>query len=428
MNTATVTIKDGRLRGEETEAAYIFRGIPYAKAPKGLRRFKAPEPCEPWQGTRDATAFSPICPQADPRSGFYGKEFYTDPKYPLPKMDEDCLYLNVWAPVNPNPAGCPVAVWFHGGAFDHGWSYEMEFDGKRFAENGVVLVTVNYRVGVFGFFAHPQLKRETPRHTEGNYGILDQIEALKWVQRNIAAFRGDPDRVTIFGQSAGAVSVETLLYSPLARGLFSQAVMQSGPSLGKGFAGTHEPKEAEEISRDVMKLCGADSVSQMRNIPAEKFVEILPELYKKHPGLAFGPVTDGCVLKRGFDHPEDAADVTIMAGVNGDDIGMEKGRDIRGSSLYQSFCAFADAMSTKNTHPVYAYVFNHKLPGDDAGAFHSSELWYVFGTAERCWRPMDRTDYILMTMLNDAWSDFFQKGNPGWHSYQKDAPFIRIFR
>lgn len=427
MEKIRVTIKEGVLSGEDCGSVMVFRGVPYAEPPVGSMRFAAPASVKPWMGVRDAVSFGKICPQADPHGGFYGKEFYDDPQFPVPEMSEDCLSLNVWAPREGHD--CPVAVWIHGGAFDHGWSSEMEFDGMAFARAGIVFVSINYRVGVFGFMADPALARENPHGSTGNYGILDQIEALRWVRRNISAFHGDPSRVTVFGQSAGAMSVQTILSSPLAEGLVSQAIMQSGAGYGSGLCRSKTMEQACRRGRDVMELCGVKDIAGLRALPAETFVKILPELNARAGGLAFSPAIDRYVLSDSTDGVCAAGklpDIPMMIGMTGTDITVPEGGDGRKSPLFRGICDLAAACGTHRS-PVYLYYFDRRLPGDEAGAFHSSELWYVFRTLERCWRPMGAHDFQLSRNMADAWHGFIRNGDPGWKAYTEENDFIRTW-
>lgn len=427
MKKIRVETKEGILAGEDCGQVMVFRGVPYAEAPVGGMRFAAPASRRSWTGEREALQFAQICPQPDPHGGFYGKEFYDDPAYPVPQMSEDCLYLNVWAPKEGE--NCPVAVWIHGGAFDHGWSSEMEFDGMSFARSGVVFVSINYRVGVFGFMADPQLARENPHGSTGNYGMLDQIEALKWVHRNIGAFHGDPSRVTVFGQSAGAMSVQSLLCSPLARGLISQAIMQSAAGYGNGLCRTRTMEQACRTGKMIMDLCGAKDIEELRKVPQEKLVEILPALYSRVSGLAFGPVADQYVLldtTDGVCRSGGFPDMPMMIGMTGNDITVAEGMDGRKSPLFRGMCDLA-AVCRGHRSPVYLYYFDRHLPGDDAGAFHSSELWYVFETLDRCWRPMERHDYQLSRSMSEAWQKFISTGDPGWKAYTPENGFVRTW-
>lgn len=430
MITVDVKTKNGIIRGEKSGSMIVFKGVPYAEAPVDGMRFAAPSMKRPWTGVLEALSFGKICPQADPRNGFYGKEFYTDPDFPLPEMSEDCLNLNIWAPAEEKEGGYPVAVWIHGGAFDHGYSSEMEFDGQRYAKNGVVLVTINYRVGIFGFFADDSLAKEHPHKTTGNYGLLDQIEALKWVKNNISAFHGDPDNITLFGQSAGAMSVQALISSPLTKGLVSSAIMQSGGGYDNGLAKTKTLEEAKEVSAMIMSLCHVKSVDALRKVPAQKLVDILPSLYEKINGLAFGPVVDQYVLTETCDaalENNHVHNIPYMLGVTGNDISILPDENTRKSRFYLGCKNFAKKREEAGGEPVYLYFFDRKLPSDDAGAFHSSELWYVFYTLGRCWREMSTHDYQLADKMTSAWIGFMKDKNPGWNAYTEKEDFVRTF-
>ena len=256
-----VEIRQGKLRGVEGTYADIYRGIPYAKPPVGELRFHAPEPPEPWEGIYAADTFSCICPQLGQEPGsFYEKEFYSDPAF-MPPQNEDCLYLNIWTPKSEEPRReedlCPVAVWFHGGGFINGFGSEIEFDGEAYAKRGIVLVTVNYRLGLLGYFAHPDLTARDGH--SGNYGLLDQIAAIDWVRENIAAFGGNPDQITIFGQSAGGMSVRALISSPLMKGKVRGAILQScggyhSPLTAAGDAGVLESAAVQFLKEKNMTL------------------------------------------------------------------------------------------------------------------------------------------------------------------------------
>ena len=223
-----LTIEGGQVQGVRTEnpGVYAFRGIPYAAAPIGDLRWREPQPVEAWDSVKVCDKFGHPGYQAVHYPGFYTSEWGYGDEAPY---SEDCLYLNVWTKApGQTEKKLPVALWIHGGGYREGWGSEPEFDGQEWASKDVVLVTINYRLGIFGFMTHPELSAESPHHVSGNYGILDQIQSLKWVKENIAQFGGDPNNVTIFGQSAGAGSVRTLCESPLARGLFHKAVIMSG--------------------------------------------------------------------------------------------------------------------------------------------------------------------------------------------------------
>jgi len=263
-----VKVHDGAVSGVADRGVRVFKGIPYAAAPVGPLRWKPPQPAAPWSGVRDGSVFGAECPQAPYSQG----SVYIRPTQ---KQSEDCLFLNVWTT---SKAGdkTPVLVWIHGGALTKGSSISDTRDGVPMAKKGIVLVSPNYRLGPLGYLAHPELTAESPQHSSGNYGVLDQIAALQWVQKNIAAFGGDPARVTIAGESAGSWSVNTLVASPLARGLFIRAIGESGgrfdrtPQLTLDRPGS---PSAETVGAALAKAVGADSLATLRLVPAQKLVE-----------------------------------------------------------------------------------------------------------------------------------------------------------
>ena len=259
MNTI-VTVKEGALEGafSDDKQSVIFKGVPYAAPPVGELRWKRPQPHAKWEGVRPALEFSAKAPQADlSKMGLYGKEFYSDENL---KQSEDCLYLNIWTPASAQPGDkLPVFFWIHGGAFTHGSGAEKEFDGEQFARNGVVFVSINYRVGALGFFAHPELDAENPEGISGNYGIYDQVAAIDWVYENIAAFGGDPDCITAAGQSAGCMSVQTLISSDLTRGKIKRAVLQSAGGLG-GLSHDVSVEMRVKSSKELMEKLGAKNI------------------------------------------------------------------------------------------------------------------------------------------------------------------------
>ena len=362
-----VKVEGGLLQGVPSEdpSVIVFKGIPYAAPPVGELRLQPPQDVIPWDGVRECSAFSAIAPQpGNARGTFYGEEFYWIPQ---PEQSEDCLYLNIWAPakaVGKKGAALPVAMWIHGGAFVNGYGFEVSMDGDKWAQKDVILVTINYRLG---------------ENAAGNLNILDQIKALEWINKNIAQFGGDPSNVTIFGQSAGGMSVRTLLISPLAKGLFAKAIIQSGGGMGLDHLGSI--------------LTSAPQVDG----------KVVPEPFDQ-------AVMDGTI-----------ADIPIMTGYTSDDLPFFKEESVG------AFCALRDSLGTA---PVYEYEFTRDLPGEDKdvpdnlpGAFHSAELWYVFGTLGRSWRPFTDEDYALSEEMVSAWTDFCKTGSPGWPEY----PFKKVF-
>jgi para-nitrobenzyl esterase len=273
-----VTTENGVLEGITNSGVRIFKGIPFAQPPVGDLRWKAPQPPVNWEGVRKAYHFGPRAMQ---------NPIYGDMGFRSDGLSEDCLYLNVWTPDDAEPGSLPVLVYFYGGGFAAGDGSEDRYNGEMMARKGIVAVTVNYRLNVFGFLAHPSLTAESPNHASGNYGLMDQNAALKWVHANIAAFGGDPNRVTIAGESAGSFSVSAQMASPLSRGLFQQAIAESGSLLG----GKHSSilAESEKIGEAFMANLGAKTVSEMRAIPAEDLLKALA----KPDSPWFFPVQDG---------------------------------------------------------------------------------------------------------------------------------------
>lgn len=422
-----VTTKYGVLQGAEKDGYSTFFGVPYAKAPVGELRWKAPQAPDSWEGVRDAENFGHRAwqmeqtpPPEGSKSINYYREFYADPNF-MPPMDEDCLYLNIWTPAKIGNEKLPVAFWIHGGAFINGFGSEIEFDGEAFAKKGVILVTINYRLGAFGFLCHPALAAENPDGLCGNYGILDQIQALSWVRENIAVFGGDPDRITIFGQSAGAMSVQTLLSSPLTKGMIAGAVLQSAGGYKAGINRDRLQKDAEETGILFEKLCGVKTFEELRALSPEKIMgavgPMMGECFKKGTGLPFTPIIDGHVLCKGYnqvvedgDHPA----VPYMIGSCGNDLGMTE--ELKASGEYTQLYYGCINWSLKNEElgrkPAYVYYFTRKLLGSDDGAFHSSELWYVFQTLGRSWRPKSEADYALADQINSYWCNFVKSGDP----------------
>lgn len=279
LSGPTVRLANGALQGETSGSISVFKGIPYAQPPVGELRWREPQPAAPWTAVRDATKFSHPCMQ-----GLAGTDGFIQPlaaaygvTYPLQTLDpsEDCLYLNVWTPQPRAGANLPVMVWLHGGSNRVGSGAEPGYDGTSLASNGVIVVTINYRLGILGFFAHPELTAESAHHSSGNYGLLDQIAALRWVQQNIAQFGGDPGNVTLFGESAGSVDATILMTSPLSANLFRRVIAESGPAFGLGIART--VSQMEPLGVAVGKEAGAKPGAQLtalRKLSAPAVAEI----------------------------------------------------------------------------------------------------------------------------------------------------------
>ena len=425
-------IEGGYIQGVRSAASRVtvFRGIPYAAPPVGDLRWREPQPVKPWGGVKVADTFGNIPWQKD-LSGMdlYGKEFYSDG---MPGMSEDCLYLNVWAPtrsLKDTVSALPVAMWIHGGAFDHGYGNELPFDGDAWASRGVILVTVNYREGIFGFFGHEDIsKEEGAANHSGNYGLYDQIAALEWIRNNISAFGGDPDNITIFGQSAGARSVQTLVAWPGIEGKVAKAIIQSGGGISPRLQGRESVyTEVWRLGDEFRRFAGYESISDMRAASPQELMQKYDEYIADGGILPLGPMADMNICGRSFTtaaSQNEILDIPYMIGSTTGD-GTQSAMDI------DQFCA---SRVYYEGQPVFEYLFSRKLPGDDAGAFHSAELWYMFGTLDRCWRPFTRADYALSKEMLDAWTNFCKYGNPCgkkqtdfWYPFTDGNPYRKIF-
>ncbi len=448
--------KYGVILGTEEKHCTVFKGIPYAKAPVGELRFKKPEEPDAFSAEYAADHFRARCIQAAPE-GFYKKEFYDNPAF-MPEESEDCLYLNIWTPAESTEDRLPVAFWIHSGAFMNGFGSELEFDGEAFAKKGVILVTINYRLNIFGFFAHSWLSEESEEGISGNYGIFDQLAALRWVHGNIAAFGGDPDRITIFGQSAGCMSVQTILSSPLSEGLVSGAVMQSAAGYRGGLSSDLPLHKAEEAGVDFCEMFGIGSLEALRGIPAADLYRMMGEYAQARTmklmakaaemrvqgeemdllkeAMIYAPVIDGVLLREGYEAVLENGhfpNFPYIVGSCKNDIGSAPGNTDGEHLLYHGSQNLAKLLHDQGHKPVYVYRFDRQMPGDEMGAFHSSELWYVFGTYGRCWRPLDARDAALSGEIVSYWTNFMKTGDPNgtalseWKAYTGDAGEVMLF-
>lgn len=435
----------------------VFKGIPYAKSPVAELRWKAPQPVEPWEGVRQCYKYSAIPYQFRgkhgriPKTDMYQKEFY---RYQEP-MSEDCLYLNIWTPAVDRNENLPVMLWIHGGANICGSGTEPQVDGEELNKRGVILVSFNYRVGILGFMAHPELSEESDEKVSGNYGILDQIAALNWVRNNIREFGGNPDNITIFGQSSGAANCYILSCSPLTKGKITGAIMESAPSLGD--VNVHRSpsedyqtlKEAEELGTQLMKKAKCNSIQEMRKMDYESLLQLScvdQADIKVGQFIIFPVVLDHYVLHdtpahiifRGENH-----DINYMAGSTTDEfVAWDKldrsevkkfAEKFSDPSAFEKFCegltdeefahGLEDTGELKNVimaenrikhgkKPAYLYYFTHNLPGENGGTFHTCEMWFHFSTLNRCWRPFTGTDFDLSVDMADYWANFATSGNP----------------
>ena len=400
-----VTIDTGTLEGLDTAGVMVFRGIPYAAPPVGQLRWKPPMPPEHWTGVRSATQLGHNCVQHQP---------YSDIDPFAAGVSEDCLVLNVWTSSLPLPASRvprPVLVWIHGGGFFAGFGGEERHNGARLAQKGTVVVTLNYRLGAFGFLAHPALASESPHHAAGNYGLLDQIAALQWVKRNISRFGGDPSRVTIFGESAGGFSVGSLIASPLAKGLFQRAILESGTGIGAGVTSRDDGQAVALRFADSLHVYGAspDAAAHLRALNADTI--LAASLHLGPSGApAFYPVVDGWVLPHAVDSAlaKGAANlVPVIAGTNRDEGDEWMGAPTR---------TFARLVSAHGV-PTYVYMFSRV--GDDSanrkrGAYHSAEITFVFGRPHPLQPSAGSTPYdsTVAEAMSDYWVAFATTRDP----------------
>jgi para-nitrobenzyl esterase len=456
-----VTLADGALLGVQHGSVSSFKGIPYAAPPTGSRRWMAPATPSPWRGVRNASEFGADCVQ---------KRVIWDPTQSKLPVSEDCLTANVWTPKIGMAARAPVMVWVHGGGYVMGSGSQPIFDGTALARRGIVLVTFNYRLGRFGFFAHPALVSESGGGPVGNYGFMDQIALVAWVHRNIAAFGGDPNNVTIFGESAGGGAVLRLLLAPQARGQFQRAIVSSGggrdvwPAL---TAGRGQKPSAESVAMTFATRAGVNGndVKALRDLPAATVLGDL-DLINSEADTFSGPLIDGSLVSEdtsaGFAHGKQAT-VPLLIGTNSDELGFappmmlkvmtDKAAEPFGGSIetlvaaYGSRQAFdarfagdvafveparflARAAADAGAN-VYTYRLGYVTPAKRAsqsGAWHASELPYVFDTLSAVSTPIDPADQEMATILGDYWVEFARTGapapasRPAWPRYTRASP------
>jgi para-nitrobenzyl esterase len=394
----------------------IFMGIPFAAAPVGDLRWKAPQPAEKWDGIKQCTENPPSAMQHKPQPFMmWSQEFIT----PAEPISEDCLYLNVWTSAKKVDEKLPVIVWIHGGGFSGGSGTVPLYNGEAMARKGIVFVTVNYRLGMFGFLATPELSAENENNVSGNYGILDQIAALKWVKENIANFGGNPHNVTIDGQSAGSMSVNCLLVSPFAKGLFHRAIAQSGTLISGDRPISATLQNAEQIGAKILEDANIPNVAALRTLPADSILKI------KVPGM-LSPVLDNVLVPAMEKTYSEGSqnDVPLILGWNSGDT-LLFGQDIK--DIYKKW---DDLQAIKGRNPVYMYFFDHTPPGEpNFGAFHSAEFAYCLHTLKLWNRPFTQADYDLEEEMSDYWVNFAKTGIPGgdWQKYNGKDETIKNF-
>jgi para-nitrobenzyl esterase len=475
-----VKVENGTIRGLPAADPRItsFKGIPFAAPPVGENRWRAPQPAKDWVGDLKALEFAPISMQAPTvieEDNIYTREWAVDPDI---SMDEDCLYLNVWTPACSSDEKLPVFVWYFGGGLQVGHTAEMEFDGERIARRGIVVVTVNYRLNVFGFLCHPEITAEAPG-APANFGNLDQQAGTQWVKRNITAFGGDPENITIGGQSAGGGSVLSQLTSPQNEGLCNRAIIQSGiftmlyPSnfmLGVNV----NLEEAEQEGVKFFEFLGVSSLAEARKLDA-KYIRDKSMEYNKFWGTIVDnkfsvgnsfelfldnkrlmvPVLLGHTSTEFFSIP-DVKKLDEFRNLAVEMFGDDAEEYLQ---LCQAQCGNIDEVIKKasvcgieyairvagheNRHtdaPLYYYNFDGEIPGwDNPGTFHSVDLWFFFETLAKCWRPFIGKHYDLARQMCNYWANFISCGNPNgkdstgedmehWEPYSSEAPYGMVFK
>ncbi|WP_151738042.1 carboxylesterase/lipase family protein [Paenibacillus tengchongensis] len=450
-----VSVENGRVQGLPAADPRItsFKGIPFAAPPIGGNRWRAPQPAEDWEGVLQAYQFAPVSMQVRQEiddNNIYTREWAVEPDI---AMSEDCLYLNVWTPAHHPGEKLPVYVWYFGGGLQVGHPAEMEFDGERIARRGIVVVTVNYRLNVFGFMCHPEITSEAPE-APANFGHLDQQAATRWVKRNIAAFGGDPDNITIGGQSAGGGSVMSQLTSPQNEGLFQRAIVQSGV-FTKLYSDTVMPglrnslEEAELEGVQFLSYLGVSSIAEARKLdavylrdkavayggfwgtvpdhrfqtgnPFELFLRnqrwMVPVMFG-HTSSEFYAVPEvstfeelGKLAADKFGEDADAF-LAICGGLSGNIDEARKKASV--SVIEYAIRLLARANTDTGAHaPLYYYNFDAEIPGwDQPGTFHSVDLWFFFETLAKCWRPFVGKHYDLARQMCNYWANFIRTGDP----------------
>lgn len=436
-------------------AIHIFKGIPFAAPPVGNLRWKEPQPVKHWNSVKECTAFAKSPMQGKPNEfGVYTREFLIKDE----PLSEDCLYLNVWTGAKSPAEKRPVMVWIYGGGFVSGGTNVPIYDGEALARKGVILVSIPYRVGIFGFFAHPDLTKESAHHASGNYGLMDQQAALRWVQKNIAAFGGDPANVTIAGQSAGSMSVNALVASPLSKGLFAKAIAESGASFLPGPFSNTTLKDAEDQGIKIAEKFNVKNLTDLRALPAE-------ELLKQNSGR---PIVDGYVLPQSIAAIFAAGKqnrVPLLTGWNTDDAfvgglknaaAYKKEVEAKYGDKAASFLKFYPAASDEEAErsqinisrdmtfgaqnftwanlqsrgggpAVYLYRFTRRMPATAEfkkyGAFHTGEVGYVFNNLKFLNRPFEPVDQQLANTMSGYWVNFARTGNPNGAGLPKWPPY-----
>jgi len=446
----TTRVENGLLRGTPAADPRIiaYKGVPFAAPPVGKNRWRAPQPAQDWEGVLECLEFKPISMQAKTVidvKNVYTREWSVDPDI---VMDEDCLYLNIWTPAATPEERLPVFVWYFGGGLQVGHPSEMEFDGERIARRGVILVSINYRVNVFGFLAHPELTAENPLFPT-NFGHLDQRAGIEWVKRNIRAFGGDPENITIFGQSAGGGSCQIQVCSPMNKGLFQKAILHSSGGFLPPSSMSPTLEQAERNGIRFFEALGVHTLEEARRADAHTVWEVAMKSRK----FAWGTVIGDSFLP---DYPvriiqkNQHNDMDLIIGNTADEFpfvprvetveqlesyarekfgekaeaflsivknGASDIESMKKNAAYNSFelgnVLWLDQNAATPKANMYYYNFNPEIPGwDHPGSFHSSDLWFAFETLSKCWRPFVGKHYDLARQMCNYWTNFAKTGDP----------------
>ena len=425
-----VKIKYGILQSVKSNAGFaLFRGVPYAKPPIGELRWKPPVEPESWEGIRVCDRYGDACAQFD-RWGSATDDVTDDTDHPYikvknypypPKMSEDCLYLNIYTPAESENDRLPVMMYIHGGGLQQWYGSDYEYCGDALCKQGCIVVSITYRLNIFGYYVHPELAKENSHNTSGNYGLLDQIRALKWIHENIAAFGGDPDNITVFGQSAGGRSALALAVSPLSRDLVRHVSIQSAGGIGSMMREASREK-LEKMGMEIMRNLSCTTIGEMRQLDWQTLRD---ENDKLGFFNGFGMYADGYVIPYDMDEMivnGDMGDPDIIIGCTVDEGANEK-EPMFGSNTCRQVRAFGKAMLRLGRKPVYRYVFDRPQPGDDIGTPHSCDNRYQFGTLDGSWRPYTEEDWQLAETMQKYWANFARSGNPNGEGLETWEPY-----
>lgn len=414
----TLQTKCGQINGIEKENCNAFLGVPYATA----ARFQYAKPITQWNSPLDATKNGPACPQfrayyphfENPKRKFFHKEFRQGLEF---AYDENCLNLNIFTPKQITnsistedksaQSKYPVIIYIHGGGFDSGCNCENPFDGEAFAKLGIITVFINYRVGVLGYFCNPEIQNQFGRN--GNFGLDDQLTAIKWIKNNIEAFGGDSKNITIMGQSAGAISIQYLCCNPDNSGLFKNAVMMSGGGKFPEFSLPRQPEKTYEYWDSFMKAAGVSDFHELKNLPVEKFFDTLEKFRPTRKDNTYNtmPVVDGVLIPDSISTLiKNPLKVNYMLGYTNCD-------------MYAPLMGIINHKYAKQTN-AYLYYFDVDAKGDNSKAFHSSDLHFMFHTLEKSWRPYTEQDYKISELMEKYVANFARTGNP--NDYQNPLP------